>query len=299
MYLKSAVHLSSSLHWKNKPLWFSSPLMKPQSCVSEDPGGFVELDIILMWDQLNVASLSQLVPPACWDPFINTHLMAQGLLHQMQLWSCVIPSHQGIIKNHLRPRWSWPQSAALQDGSLGAGPLPSCRGKWEIKLSCPSLGTVLHLHVLQRQEFSLYLSDHFIKFSNLIIWMYLITDVCPSKWGHLKYIYKCFLQSQTLLVTVYMRQREGWGVTTTACSYFNPSHSWCKSSSAKRLLTHIRIIFCCSCLILSNKRWVGGGKHRRSKKMNLERSTAEEHIYIHKICAHVYPENLCCLQAHP
>lgn len=56
------------------------------------------------------------------------------------------------------------------------------------------------------------------------------------------------------------------GVTTTACSYFNPSHGWCKSSSAKRLLTHIRIIDFCSCLILSNKRWVGGGNHRRSEK---------------------------------
>lgn len=74
------------------------------------------------------------------------------------------------------------------------------------------------------------------------------------------------------------------GVTTTACSYFNPSHGWCKSSSAKRLLTHIRIIDFCSCLILSNKRWVGGGNHRRSEKMNLERSTADEHIYIRNIC---------------
>lgn len=46
----------------------------------------------------DVASFSQLVPPACWGPFVNTHLMAQSLLHQIQLWSSFSLSRRGIIK---------------------------------------------------------------------------------------------------------------------------------------------------------------------------------------------------------
>lgn len=30
-----------------------------------------------MWNPLNVAGFPQLFPPACWDPFINTHTHTQ------------------------------------------------------------------------------------------------------------------------------------------------------------------------------------------------------------------------------
>lgn len=43
------------------------------------------------------------------------------------------------------------------------------------------------------------------------------------------YVFKYSLQSQTLLVTMYMRQKEGQGVTTTACS---PVISICHKAGA-------------------------------------------------------------------
>lgn len=56
---------------------------------------------------------------------------------------------QGNYYIHLRPSESWPQTAALQDGSLEAGPRASCLVKWEINQSWLLFGTRLYIHVIQ------------------------------------------------------------------------------------------------------------------------------------------------------
>lgn len=153
-----------------------------------------------------------------------------------------------------------------------------------------------------------YLFDHCVKVVTFVndsliwmIWMYLITDVCQSKWGcpiaiyinvsfNLKHFYlQCIWDKrkgggkQQQLAAISIRHTAGARVALLKGCWHTSELS----------------ISALAWYYPTKDGWVAETTDGR-KKMNLERSTADEHIYIRNIGTHVYPSfwKLVYLQAH-